>query len=212
VPFWRSNFSYSFSHLDAFPSHDVGLSEKETREQSAIYPILIYNGASGRGGISVPFALRQIYTTLPHGTLRRALARLLVVLSFVLSMASIAFIFFRLQLLASPWLRGKSSKELSWGQWVEFMTPRGRISRMVGLDKRWRTFMQDVCIPLFSAVCTAPRNDVENHPAEELLGALFRSTFSKSFRHLNLMWRTLILRFHMAHIYDTPLCRFAWCS
>lgn len=65
---------------------------------------------------------------------------------------------------------------------------------MVGLDRRWRTFMQDVCIPLFSAVCTAPRNDVETHPAEEFLGAFFRSMFSKkSFRHLGLMWRTLIL-------------------
>ena len=127
-------------------------------------------------------------------------------------MASLAFIFFRLQLLASPWLRGKNSKELSWEQWVEFMTPRGRISRMVGLDKRWRMFMQDVCIPLFSAVCTAPRNDVENHPAEEFLGAFFRSTFSKSFRHLGLMWCTLILRFHMAHISDTPLRRLTRCS
>jgi hypothetical protein len=208
VPFRRSNFSYSFSHLDAFPSYGVGLSEKETREHSAIYPTLIYNGGSGRGGISVPVALRQIHATPPHGTLRRARAQLVVAFSFALSMASLAFIFFRLQLLASPWLRGKNSKELSWGQWVEFMTPRGRISRIVGLDKRWRTFIQDVCIPLFSAVCTAPRNDVENHPAEEFLGALFRSIFS----HLGLMWRTLILRFHMAHIYDTPLRRLARCS
>jgi hypothetical protein len=189
----------------------MGLSEKETREHSVIYPALIYNGASGRGGISVPSALRQIYTTLPHGTLRRARAQLVVVFSFVLSMASLAFIFFRLQLLASPWLRGKSSKELSWGQWVESMTPRGRILRMVGLDKRWRTFMQDVCIPLFSAVCTAPRNDIESHPAEEFLGAFFRSTFSKSFQHFGLMWGTLILRFHMAHISDTPLRRLARC-
>lgn len=175
VPFRRSNFSYSFSHLNAFPSCGVVPSEKEKRGQSAIYPTLIYNGASGGAGISVPFALRQIYTTLPHGTLRRARARLVVFISFVLSMASLAFIFFRLRLLASPWLRGKNSKELSWVQWVEFMTPRGRISRMVGLDRRWRTFMQDVCIPLFSAVCTAPRNDVENHPAEEFLDFIWRT-------------------------------------
>ena len=157
----------------------MGLSEKETRNHSAIRPTLIYNGASGRGGLSVPFALRQIHATLPHGTLRRARARLVVVVSFLLSTASLAFIFFRLQLLASPWLRGKSSKDLSWIQWVESMTPRGRMSKMVGLDKRWRTFMQDVCIPLFSAVCTAPRDDVENHPAEEFLGAFLRLIFSK---------------------------------
>ncbi len=174
MPFRRSNFSYSFSHLDTIPSYGVGLSDKYMRGHSAINPTLIYNGASGRGGISVPTALRQIYTTLPHGTLQRARAWLVFFFSFALSMASLAFIFFRLQLLASPCLRG-SSKELSWGQWVELMTPRGRMSRMVGLDKHWRTFMQDVCIPLFSALCTAPQNDVENHPAEEYLGASFRS-------------------------------------
>ena len=61
---------------------------------------------------------------------------------------------------------------------------------MVGLDKRWRAFMQDVCMPLFSAVCTAPRDDVETHPAEEFLGAFFCLILSKkSFRHLGLMWR-----------------------
>jgi hypothetical protein len=43
---------------------------------------------------------------------------------------------------------------------------------MVGLDKYWRTFTQDVCVPLFSAVCMASRNDVENHPAEEFLGCV----------------------------------------
>ncbi len=164
----------------------MGLPKKDTREHSAIYPTLIYNGASGRGGISVPTALRQKYTTLPHGTLRRAQARLVFFFSFILSMASLAFIFFRLQLLASPWLRGKSSKELSWGQWAVLMTPRGQISRMVGLDRHWRIFMQDICIPLFSAVCTAPRSDVENHPAEEFLGAFFLS-FCKSFRQVGLM-------------------------
>jgi len=206
VPFRRSNFSYSFSYLNSFPSHGVGVSEKETRKHSAIYPTLIYNGASGRGGISAPSALKQIYTTLPRGTLQRARARLVVVFSFFLSMASLTFIFFRLQLLASPWLRGKSSKEQSWVQWVEFMTPRGRISRMVGLDKRWRTFTQDVCIPLFSAVCTAPRNDVENHPAEEFLGAFLRLIFpKKSFRHLGLMWRTLITYYYDKTSYGAHL-------
>ncbi|KAI9512288.1 splicing factor, Prp19-binding domain-containing protein [Russula earlei] len=178
VQFRHSDFSYSFSLVDKTPSpsHPVGHVEKDRQQpRLALHPTLIYGGASGRGGISVPTALKKVYTTLPHCTLRRAWAQLAFSFAFVLSAASLAFIFIRLQLLASPWLRGKDSKELSWVQWAELMTPRGQIARVTGLDTRWRTFMQDVCIPLFSAVCTAPRDDVENHPAEELLDFVWRT-------------------------------------
>jgi hypothetical protein len=86
-------------------------------------------------------------------------------------MATLVFFFLRLQFLASPWLRGKNnSRELSWAEWAKHMTPRDPLSRMTGLDARWQAFVQDVCVPLFSAVCTAPRKDIEEHPAEELLG------------------------------------------
>jgi hypothetical protein len=97
-------------------------------------------------------------------------------------MTSLALIFVRLQLLASPWLRGKGAKKLSWAQWAESMTPRGPLATMTRLDVQWRTFIQDVCVPLFSAVCTAPQNDVENHPAEELLGVFFHAVLLP-FRH-----------------------------
>lgn len=173
VSFRRSDFSYSFSFVDDFPSQDAGYPERDMAGQQprlAFHPTFIYDGASGRRGMSAPTVLRQGYTSLPHCTFQRAWAWLAFYFTFALSTASIAFFFFRLQLLASPWLRGESSKELSWAQWVELRTPRGPIARMAGLDARWRRFTQDVCIPLFSAVCTAPRDDVENHPAEEFLG------------------------------------------
>jgi len=173
VPFRRSNFSYSFSLVDAVAT---GKREKDGPfPRLALHPTLIYNGVSGRGGISVPTALRQAYTKLPPYTLRRVWARLALALTFALSAASLLFIFIRLQLLASPWLRGKRSKELSWAQWAELMTPRGPIARIAGLDTRWRTFMQGVCLPLFSAVCTAPQEDVEDHPAEEFLDFIWRT-------------------------------------
>ena len=173
VLFRCSNFSYSFSFLNALPSHRTEESEKDLVHQAAfaIRPTIIYDGASGRAGISVPTVLKQVYTTLPRGTFRRARARLAFLFTFALSMASLVFFFLRLQFLASPWLRGESARELSWAEWAERMTPRGPLARTTGLDARWRAFVQDVCVPLFSAVCTAPREDIEEHPAEEFLGA-----------------------------------------
>jgi hypothetical protein len=173
VLFRRSNFSYSFSFLNALPSHCTEESEKDPVHQDAfaIRPTVIYDGASGRTGISVPTVLKQVYTTLPRRTFRRARAWLTFFFTFALSMASLAYFFLRLQFLASPWLRGSNARELSWAKWAERMTPRGPLARMTGLDARWRAFLQDVCLPLFSAVCTAPREDIEEHPAEEFLGA-----------------------------------------
>lgn len=179
VLFRRSNFSYSFSFVNAIPSH-LTVGSKTEQPRLAFHPTLIYDGASGRAGISVPTALKQVYTTLPRHTLRRARAQLAFYFAFVLSAACLVVIFVRLQLLASPRVRGKSAEKLSWAQWAERKTPRGPLARMTGLDVRWRTFIQDVCVPLFSAVCTAPRNDVENHPAEEFLGASFDASSIQS--------------------------------
>ncbi|KAH9036016.1 hypothetical protein EDB83DRAFT_2507751 [Lactarius deliciosus] len=177
VLFRRSNFSYSFSFPDALPPHRTEESEKDLvhRAAFAIHPTLIYDGASGSAGISVPTVLKQVYTTLPRRTFRRAQAQLAFLFVFSMSMASLVFFFLRLQFLASPWLRGKNARELSWAEWAECMTPRGPLARMAGLDARWRAFVQDVCIPLFSAVCTAPREDVEEHPAEEFLDYIWQT-------------------------------------
>lgn len=175
--FQRSNFSYSFSFLNALPPKRTEESEKDPVHLAAfaIRPTIIYDGASGRAGISVPTVLKQVYTTLPHRTFQRGWARLKFFFTFALSMATLVFFFLRLQFLASPWLRGKSPRELSWAEWAKRMTPRDPLSRMTGLDARWRTFVQDVCVPLFSAVCTAPRKDIEEHPAEELLDYIWRT-------------------------------------
>ncbi|KAH8992089.1 splicing factor, Prp19-binding domain-containing protein [Lactarius akahatsu] len=178
VLFRRSNYSYSFSFLDALPSHHhTEESEKEPVHQAAfaIHPTLIYNGASGRAGISAPTVSKQVYTTLPHRTFQRARAQLAFLFAFAFSMACLVFFFLRLQFLASPWLRGESARELSWAEWTERMTPRGPLARMAELDARWRAFVQDVCVPLFSAVCTAPREDVEEHPAEEFLDYIWKT-------------------------------------
>lgn len=177
VLFRRSNFSYSFSFLNALPSHCTEECEKDSVHQAAfaIRPTLIYNGASGRAGISVPTVLKQVYTTLPRRTFRRARARLAFFFAYALSVAGLVFFFFRLQFLASPWLRGKTARELSWAEWAERMTPTGPLARMTGLDARWHAFMQDVCTPLFSAVCTAPWEDIKEHPAEEFLDYIWQT-------------------------------------
>ncbi|KAI9460182.1 splicing factor, Prp19-binding domain-containing protein [Lactarius psammicola] len=177
VLFRCSDFSYSFSFLNAPPSHSMEESEKDLVHQAAlaIHPTIIYDGASGRAGISVPTVLKQVYTKLPRRTFRRTRAQLAFFFTFALSMAYLIFFFLRLQFLASPWLRGSSARELSWAEWAERMTPRGPLARITGLDTRWRAFMQDVCVPLFSAICTASRGDIEEHPAEEFLDYIWQT-------------------------------------
>jgi hypothetical protein len=151
ISFQRSNFSYSFSFLNALPPQRTEGSEKDSVHLAAfsIRPTIIYDGASGRAGISVPTVLKQVYTTLPRRTFQRGWARLKFFVTFALSMATLVFFFLRLQFLASPWLRGKNnSRELSWAEWAKHMTPRDPLSRMTGLDARW----QDVCA---RRVCTS---------------------------------------------------------
>jgi len=179
VLFRRSDFSYSFSFLNALPSHHAEDSEQDAVQRPTVplHPTIIYDGASGRAGISVPTVLKQVYTTLPRHTFRRVWTQVTFFFTFASSMAALLFIFIRLQFLASPWLRGESATEVSWVEWVEHMTPRGPLARMTGLDVRWRAFVHDVCMPLFSAVCTAPREDIEEHPAEEFLGASIKPSF-----------------------------------
>lgn len=43
--------------------------------------------------------------------------------------------------------------------------------RFLELDVRWQLFVEDVLVPLFSAVCTTARETVWEHPVEEFLGA-----------------------------------------
>ncbi|KAI0063114.1 hypothetical protein BV25DRAFT_1824661 [Artomyces pyxidatus] len=175
VSFRHADFSYSFSYLKSLPSSFEFSSSKPSPSAVALNPTIVYNGASGRSGISVPTTLTQCYTSFAPYTLSRAFAKVSFYLTFTLSLIALFYNFLRLQLLATPLLRGPAAHTLSWAEWSEHATPRGVLARMLGLDVRWRAFISDICGPLFSAVCTAAREDVDTHPAEEFLDFVWKT-------------------------------------
>ncbi|KAI0271608.1 splicing factor, Prp19-binding domain-containing protein [Gloeopeniophorella convolvens] len=145
VPFRRADFSYSFSVLDTLPTpppvptpaHAHADTRDVKKPTLALRPTLIYDGASGRSGISVPTALAE--ASSPRRGSAGARAR-----------ADVG--------------RVGRAHGAAWP-----------LARAAGLDARWRAFVQDVCAPLFSAVCTASGDDVAAHPAEEFLDFIWRT-------------------------------------
>ncbi|THH21020.1 hypothetical protein EW146_g481 [Bondarzewia mesenterica] len=166
VHFRTADFSYSFSYLPSLPAS----STSHAPPKPNLAPTLIYDGASGRAGISIPTALRT-WTHQSDG-FRRTLAHFSSIFTIMLSILVLLYNFLRLNILAAPWFRSHDVGTLSWAAWVEHATPKGFVARLLGLDQRWREFIRDICVPLFSAVCTAAREDVHAHPAEEFLSAL----------------------------------------
>ena len=54
--------------------------------------------------------------------------------------------------------------------WAVQAKPRGFLAKCCGLDTAWQDYIHSVLLPLLSAVCTAPEEDVMDHPMEEILG------------------------------------------
>lgn len=157
--FRASDFSYSFSQLRA--DHTVSTT-------------LLYNGASGKAGVSMPSALSPNLERKSQSGLSAMLSAWLVHCLawavFVLSTLELLWNQGRLCILSSPWLRPEPLSVLTFEEWASRATPRGTLGRFLGLDQSWTAFVQDVLVPLFSAICTAGTEDVLRHPAVEFLG------------------------------------------
>ena len=203
VQYRQADFSYSFSMLS-------GADDEKTRE---ITTSMIYNGASGREGVSMPstvvpdarknvsllstplaftFALLtdlHAYGVFVLSTLVLLLFYLrLVVLSLPIHIPDQLHIPFTLYSISLKWIpipRRPTNKFLTLLEWTEMTTPRGRIVRFLELDVRWQLFVEDVLVPLFSAVCTASRESVWEHPVEEFLGAQIRPRIRSDHSYLD---------------------------
>lgn len=94
---------------------------------------------------------------------------------FLLVTAHVAICYLRLLLFALPFWRGNALgvETTTFGEWAERTVPTGVLARWSGFDMAWRNFTHTVLVPLFSAVCTAPAEDVLRHPMEEFLGEFF---------------------------------------
>ncbi|KAF8973825.1 splicing factor, Prp19-binding domain-containing protein [Flammula alnicola] len=158
VKFRQADFSYSFSSL-TFPA-------TKWLDRS-ITTTMIYNGGSGRAGVSMPSGFGT--TSKNHGSSSTWVEKLWI---------SGLFLYLTLQLIicylitlfhSLPFWRSSEVPNLVFRDWASHTTPKGILAKMTGMDVAWKDYVQTVLIPLVSAVCTAPDTDVMSHPMEEIL-------------------------------------------
>ncbi|KIY45741.1 hypothetical protein FISHEDRAFT_66796 [Fistulina hepatica ATCC 64428] len=173
VTYRPSNLTYSFSHLVKTPSF-----VEKFEEQREIITFMLYNGDSGRRGISVPAILQDFAggRIKPKGHLLTSRDRLLSSAAwmwtmglFVLSSLQLLFCYLWLISYSLPLFRPHAISRMTFAEWRDESTPSGVLFRWFGLDSAWDAFITSVLVPLFSAVCTAPESMVLAHPVEEFL-------------------------------------------
>ncbi|KAJ8520340.1 hypothetical protein ONZ45_g2803 [Pleurotus djamor] len=155
-----SDFSYSFSWLNV---HDK--SRRITTQH-------IYDGASGRRGISVPSKVWAPYEqskTANANWLVQTYTQVICFMTYAFMMLQLVFCFSRFAWMSLPFLRSRKLREMSFREWSVQTTPRGVVARLLGLDSIWQDFVANILIPTFSAVCTTGEEDVQAHPMEEFL-------------------------------------------
>ncbi|KDR85242.1 hypothetical protein GALMADRAFT_340113 [Galerina marginata CBS 339.88] len=157
VRFRQADFSYSFSTL-SFP---------KWRDRS-ITTTMIYNGGSGRSGVSKPAAMNG-FTAEKPGSIAYFVQKLRVSSLFTCLTAQLLLCYFITLLHALPIWRPANLTSLTFRQWASQTTPTSLFSRLIGMDTAWKNYVQMVLFPLLSAVCTAPQEDVMDHPMEEIL-------------------------------------------
>jgi len=163
VAFREADFSYSFSLLTPPTSSRV----------KQITTTMIYNGNSGLGGLSMPSLLDEPYHfTKGHGFLVRGITKAWTMVLFMYFTTCITMCFLRMLFLSLPVWRSKDVSKTTFAEWAEQTVPTGALARWTGMDFVWRDYTQTVLLPLFSAICTAPDEDVQRHPVEEFLGEL----------------------------------------
>jgi microfibrillar-associated protein 1 len=132
---------------------------------------MIYNGASGREGVSMPSVMNEVYLQTKNESMAvRATTKVTIIAMFILMTMQVLFNYLRLILLSVPFLRPRRLENLTFREWTTKTVPSGVLAQLIGLDTAWKDFTKQILIPLFSAVCTASETDVMNHPMEEFLG------------------------------------------
>ncbi|EKM60339.1 uncharacterized protein PHACADRAFT_246202 [Phanerochaete carnosa HHB-10118-sp] len=182
VTFRVADFTYSFSTLKY-------LAEDATSEINAT---MIYNGASGTKGVSMPASARPP-RRIPSSPLLAFAAQARAYLAFAFGALLIGAFYLRLLAYSMPlhtperiripktscsiplWLPipHRMRSDMTLREWREATAPKSPFSRLLGLDTRWRDFVIRVLMPLFSAVCTAGAKEIWDHPVEEFLDYIY---------------------------------------
>lgn len=161
VKFRQADFSYSFSSLR--------FSSKLGRRDRKITTTMIYNGSSGRAGVSKPAALGN--ADKQDGFFQQTFQYQIWTTSlFILLTMQLILCYFITLFHSLPFWRPSNISTLTFQEWASQATPQSTLSSWLGLDAAWTDYIHSTLIPLLSAVCTAPAEDIMNHPMEEFLG------------------------------------------
>ena len=162
IKFRQADFSYSFSSL--FLSTNT--------YSRRITTTTIYNGSSGRAGVSKPSSLlgggNKKKQELLVSTIQRARATgLFICLTAQLLLCYIITLFY-----AVPIWRSTSIRNTVFRDWAVQTKAGGSLAKWCGMDVVWQNYIYSILLPLLSAVCTASEEEVMNYPLEEILGTL----------------------------------------
>lgn len=173
VVFRPADFSYSFSSLSRARTHRF--THTAPTNAFSLTTTMLYNGASGREGLSMPSSMRNWHSQYKeqHTAVRAAVGAYTYPM-FVLQTMQIAICYLWMLLCTVPVFRFRGSAggedTMTFKQWAEWRAPKNIVARWAGIDLVWGAYFRRVLVPLFSAVCTAPEQDVLEHPVEEFLG------------------------------------------
>ncbi|KIY66805.1 hypothetical protein CYLTODRAFT_437293 [Cylindrobasidium torrendii FP15055 ss-10] len=162
VAFVARDFTYSFSWLAG------------QAQSRSITADMIYNGANGAKGVDMPAKLLDA-----HNQSAFLFGKMFIWISsrvfFAFWVLQVACCYIRLVWLSIPFVRPKRIETMSYATWVNRTIPASALSRWTGFDRAWHDFTTAVLIPMFSGVCTAPEEEIRNHPVEELLDYIWLS-------------------------------------
>ncbi|KAJ3506168.1 hypothetical protein NLJ89_g7017 [Agrocybe chaxingu] len=159
VDFRQKNFSYSFSDLSP---------GRKTRQRS-ITTSFIYNGASGRAGISKPSGFSASPLHKDATALLRHAWGTWTWLLYLGTTLQVVFCYLITIYHALPYWRPRNIPDLTFREWASRATPTNFIARLIRMDTAWQDYIEMMFIPLVSAVCTSPEDVVLDHPVEEIL-------------------------------------------
>jgi len=196
VKFRQADFSYSFSFLRPAATK---------WDDRTITTTMIYNGGSGRSGVSKPSNFGLGTTTEKPGHISRCTSSLGIYCLFLCSTIQLIFCYLFTLFHALPFRRPATTHDLVFKEWTLQIAPEGFLARLIGMDAAWKNYVHTVLVPLLSAVCTAPEADVMNHPVEEILGV--KLGFPVQAKGSNIHHRL-----YLANAWNTSLRRRRWCT
>lgn len=187
VPLRIVDFTYSFSRTHQIVSTDI---------RPSMTTDFLYNGQNGKRGLGVPSQFHSKDTKPPNhidvfGNLvtlpepapdtrteeerrreKSALRRSQLGFAWTTVMTFVCYL--RLILLSMPILHGLwgPAPDERMDSWAKRTRPRGLVARWTGFDQSWDSFVKDVVLTLFGAMCTTNEEDFWAHPVAEVLGEL----------------------------------------